>query len=58
MGSNGQKNRPWWGGEREELNVLASLARACNEKELNKSFDRSWVYFLAQFRGFGGYEHG
>jgi hypothetical protein len=58
MGSNGPKNRTWWGEEREELKVLVSSAHDCNKEELSKSFDRPLVYFLAQFRGLGGYEHG
>jgi hypothetical protein len=41
MGSTGPKNRPCWGEEREELRVLASSARDCNEEKFSKSFVRS-----------------
>jgi hypothetical protein len=54
MGSNGPKNRPCWGEEREELRALTASARDCNKEKLSKSFDRSWVSSLARFRGIEG----
>jgi hypothetical protein len=58
LGSNGLKNRLWWGEKREDLRVEAFYASVCNYKNFSKSFHRSWVFFLARLRGFGGYDHG
>jgi hypothetical protein len=58
MGLNGLNNRPWWGAKQEKLHVLRFMFAIAPQRSVAKSFDWSWVYFLARFWGFEGYEHG
>jgi hypothetical protein len=57
-GLNGLNNRPWWGAKWEKLSVQHFMLAIATKRSVAKSFDRSWVYFLARFWGFEGYEHG
>jgi hypothetical protein len=58
MRFNGLKNWPWWGEEREKLSVQRFTFAIATKRSVAESLDRSWVYFLARFWGFEGYEHG
>jgi hypothetical protein len=57
-GLNGLNNRPWWGAKREKLSVLRFMLAIATQRSVEKSFGRSWAYFLARLWGFEGYEHG
>jgi hypothetical protein len=46
-------------GRRTRKALCTTLyVRVCNKEKLSKSFDRSWVYFLARSWGLGGYGYG
>jgi hypothetical protein len=57
MRFNGLKNWSRW-RKNGKAQCTTLYVRDSNKKKLRKSFDRSWVYFLAQFWGFEGYKHG
>jgi hypothetical protein len=58
MGLNGLNNQPWWGAKWEKFSVQHFTFAIATKRSVEKSFDRSWAYFLVCFRGFEGYEHG
>jgi hypothetical protein len=58
MRSNGLRNWSRWGEKREKLSVQRFTFAIATKWSIAKSFDRSWVYFLARFWGFEGFEHG
>jgi hypothetical protein len=46
-------------GEKNEKSQCTTLyIRDGKQEQISKSFDQSWVYFFARFRGFEGYGYG
>jgi hypothetical protein len=58
MRSNWSKELIVMGIRTRKLSVQHSTFAIATKRSLTKCFDRSWVYFLAWFWGFEGYEHG
>jgi hypothetical protein len=58
MRFNGLRNWPRWGEKREKLSVQRFTFAIATKRSVAKSFGRSWVYFLARFWRFEGYEYG